>query len=238
MAIVPLHQEKHAQLKVKSGYDLSLVENRHLLPLVMHEVVAASIEYPVLLAKNPENNKFQFIAMMGLEEQENLFMENSEFVGSYMPGIVTNYPFRLGAANEERDKWIIVFNDESSLINEDEGEALFDENGEDTEYFKNRKKIIGRYYEQSQQTDEMISMFDDLGLLKEQSISVNADKQITLTGIHTIDEEALYNLPDEKVLDLHKRGILGVIYAQLRSLGHIRRLSLRKIKRAQAESAA
>ena len=49
-------------------------------------------------------------------------------------------------------------------------------------------------------------------------------QQRNVTGMYSINEKRLMELPEEKVLELHKQGFLGALYAVMMSLGQLNRL--------------
>jgi hypothetical protein len=61
-----------------------------------------------------------------------------------------------------------------------------------------------------------------------QELELNLDlasgEKKKLTGLFTINEDKIKSLPDDKVVDFHKRGLFVPIYAMLGSLGQINRL--------------
>ena len=143
----------------------------------------------------------------------------------YVPAILTLAPFRLVPNQHNNDQLMLAINEESALVSEDEGELIFDEKGEPTEYLNLRKKGVETYFEHTQITQSLLKLLADLDLLVERSLSIDIDdEKINLSGLYFVDEQKLGALPDDKFLDLKKRGFLPVIYAHLISLNQMRRL--------------
>jgi hypothetical protein len=61
---------------------------------------------------------------------------------------------------------------------------------------------------------------------------------VSVDGFLTVDEKKLAELPDAKVLEFHKNGVLGLIHAHQISLRHMRRLVDWHLVRKQAAIAA
>jgi hypothetical protein len=57
---------------------------------------------------------------------------------------------------------------------------------------------------------------------------------VSVDGFLTVDEKKLAELPDAKVLEFHKNGVLGLIHAHQISLRHMRRLVDWHVARKQA----
>ena len=49
-------------------------------------------------------------------------------------------------------------------------------------------------------------------------------KTLTVEGFMTIDEKKFAELPDDKITEFHKNGVLGLIHAHQISLRHMRKL--------------
>ena len=66
----------------------------------------------------------------------------------------------------------------------------------------------------------------ELDLLTEIEIRMvtDAGERRAITGMLSIDENKLFNLPDEEILTLHKKGFSGAIYALMMSLSQLNRL--------------
>ncbi len=233
MRIMPLHPDQHSKLKVRSGAEFHLVEKEHIIPLVVHEFVPASTDMPIVFVKNTDTGEFQAVAMLGVKPGENLYVEDGKWLGMYVPAILSQAPFRLVPNQHNRDQLMLAINEESSLVSKEEGELLFNDKGELTDYLNRRKKGIETYFEHTQITQAFLKLMAELELFVERTLNIDMnDQKINLSGLYFIDEEKLGALPDEKFLDLKKRGFLPVIYAHLISLNQMRRLGQHKTNRA------
>ncbi|MGI9154960.1 MAG: SapC family protein, partial [Rubrivivax sp.] len=63
-------------------------------------------------------------------------------------------------------------------------------------------------------------------------------KTLTVDGFLAVDEKKFAALSDDKVLELHKNGALGLIHAHQISLRHMRRLVQWRQERAAAAPSA
>ncbi|WP_417451047.1 SapC family protein [Kordiimonas sp.] len=230
--IVPLHPDQHSKLKVKDGAEFHLVEGEHIIPLVVHEFVAAATDMPVVFVKNTDTGQFQAVAMLGIKPGENLYTKDGKWLGMYVPAILTQSPFRLMPNSHNQEQLILAVNEESTLADDDEGELLFGEDGQPTEYLKKRQKGVETYFEHSQVTQGFMALLAEMELLVERTLNIDVgEEKINLSGIYFVDEEKLGALPDEKFMDLKRRGFLPVIYAHLISLNQMRRLGQLKTER-------
>lgn len=229
--VQPLHNQTHANIKIKNGINIDFMKTQHLAPVVVHEFARVANEFPISFVKNPENDSFQAVAMFGLEQGENLFIENDQWTAGFAPLAVTRYPFGL-VKHPEEDQYGIVLDEASPLVSETEGNALF-ENGEETDYLKRRKEALVSFIELSRITDEFTQYLAEKELLIAQTLTVEIQgEKRDISGIYLIDEKKLNELSDADFLELRKRGYLAPIYAFLTSTHQVGRLARLKAQKS------
>lgn len=225
--VVPLHQDQHANLKVKDVTDFSIIQNEHIIPLVVHEFVGACTDMPIIFVKDVNTGHFQVVAMLGLKPKENLLLQDGKWEPVYVPALVKHAPFRLIPTADNSDQLMLGIDEDSVLCGE--GEALYNEDKSETEYLVKRKEAVIDFFEKSQVTGGFITIIRQLDLLVERTVGVTIeDDRVNLNGLYVIDEEKLMALPEDKFMDLKKRGFLPAIYAHMISINQIGRLA--KIK--------
>jgi len=225
--LVPLKKEQHQNLKVSSQRNLSHVAKQHIVPVHAREYAQASTSFPILLVKDPESERFRSIVMLGLEAGENLYLTDEKWNGVYVPQSVSMVPFALGLDPEKEKTLTACIDMDSEFVGEDKENALFDAEGNDTEFFKNVQESLGRLYDNEVMTEKFVQELVDNDLLVELelSMSFSTGENKKLVGLFGIDEKKLQDLSDDKVLDFHKRGLFIPIHAMLGSLGQVNRLA-------------
>ncbi len=231
--IVPLVAEEHADLKVNQTAEFSHLKDQHILPLVAHEFVATSSDVPVVFVKNGESGQLQPMAMYGIKPGDNLIIgDDGTWTAHYIPGIVMTYPFRLVPGGQDQNQMALAIDEESNWVSKDQGNAIFNADGSETEYLTKRKEALTTYFEHAQITQGFVQILSDLDLFIERGLTVDVNgDQVNLNGLFFIDENKLNELPDEKFNDLRKRGFLPAIYAHMISVSQIRRLGRLKGER-------
>jgi len=231
--VVPLHQDIHRQIKLSTQLSFAEFGDRHLFPVSVHEFSRASTEYPVVFVKDSETGQFKAVILLGLIPGENLYADAKASKPNYLPQALLNYPLVLIADANNDGQFQIGLHTASVLVNETEGQALFDAQGQETTFLVKRKQALLQTFEQQQVTDAFASLLAELNLLQAQSFSVEIQGNTNqLNGIYIIDEQALKNLPTAQFDDLRQRGFLPSIYAQLNSLHQFNRLAARKAQAA------
>ncbi len=227
----PLNIEKHANTKIQNGFNVEFMATQHIVPVVAHEFGRVANEYPMAFVKNNEADTFQAVAIMGLEPQTNLFVEDGQWQGGYVPMSASRYPLGLVRHPENEDQFAIVIDEASKLVGEAEGNALF-EDGKETEYLTRRKNALMAYMEFAQVSQQFTQFLADKELLIAQTLTVEIKgEKKDINGIYLIDEKKLNELSDEDFLDLRKRGFLGPIYSFLTSTHQVARLARLKAEK-------
>jgi len=224
--IVPVKKDKHQNLKVSTKRNLAHAANQHIVPVNAHEFSQAATSYPVVFIKDPDTGGFRSVIMLGLEAGENLFYKNEIWNALYVPQSVGMVPFGLGLDPEKEKTLTTCIDLDSPFVGEDKEQALFDEKGEHTDFFKSVEDSLGRLYNHEVASEQFTKLMLENDLLQElelQMAFVNGEKK-KLVGIFTINEKKLSELTDEQVIDFHKRGLFVPIYSMLGSIGQINRL--------------
>jgi len=230
-----LNNEKHRNIKIKTNRDVSDLKEQSILPLVLGEFPHAAIEFPICFIKNNQTDDLQVVALMGIESKENLFVKDGSWDSAYMPARYTHRPFGLLQNPEDKANYGIAVDFDSELVNEEEGVALFDENGNETEFLVKQKEAMGTYLEQEHLTRSFTKELNDKGYLTQRQINVTVNEQkYNVDGVYIIDEKKIEELSDEDFLDLRKRGLLTPIYTHLLSMRQMNNLIRRKSIRSQS----
>lgn len=230
---VALNKEIHRGSKVVAPVGYGFARDTNSILLAGVEFVEAAKEYPIVFV-SAANDEVIPAAILGLRDMENVFVDSEgNWDARYIPAFARRYPFVLADGSDGR---FLICVDKGSL-SEEEGQALFDENGEETPYLVNAKNFMQQYYEQNRQTALFTAKLKKLGLLTEMNAKAVLKKDnssLMLGGFQVIDEKALRALKDKEALGLFKSGELAWIYAHLISMSNFSRLVDRVSERVAA----
>lgn len=224
--LVPVKKEQHQNLKISAQRNLSHLNNQHIVGAGANEFAQLATSFPLFFVKDDKSASYRSVAMLGLEAGENVFLQGDKWLAPYVPQNASMVPFGLGL-DPEREKTLTTCVDiESEFVGEDKEVALFDEEGNETEFLKSVQDSLGRLYDGEILTGKFIKELEDNNLLQEIELTlVHADgAQKKLVGVYGINEKAFLDLADEKVVDFQKRGLFIPIYSMLTSLGQVNRL--------------
>ena len=137
-----------------------------------------------------------------------------------------------GDAPSEKNTMISI-NLDSSRVQEDRGELLFDENGDLTPYMNEINALLGGLVNGIIQTDNFIHMLSALDLIEPIQLTVTfKDKEEKrFDGLFSINATKLAALDADNIKSLHEKGYLQACYLIMASMGNVQKLiSLKRQK--------
>jgi len=223
--VVPVKKDQHQNLKVSTKRTLEHVKNQHIAPITAREFQQAATSYPIVLIK--DNDRYRSVVMLGIDAGENLYHSNDKWQAIYVPQSISMIPFSLGIDPDKEKTLTSCIDLDSKFVGEDKENALFDADGNDTDFFKAAQESLGRMYDNEIMTEKLIKELEANDLLQELEIQVSfsSGESKRLIGLFGINEKSLQALSDDKVLDFHKRGLFVPIHAMLGSVAQINRLA-------------
>lgn len=227
---VPLDREQHRHTTLAVPWsDWSIAAGMNSVFVAIGEMPQACHDFPIVFipaGEGPEGRKeFAPVAVMGLTAGENLFVEGKAWRGRYDPMLLRCYPFAV--ARVDADRYAVCLDaDWPGVQAGGQGERLFDEAGEPTEFTKSIRKTLEQFEGDVERTRQAMARLTELDLLRDMRFdgSLPDGKTINVDGFLAIDEAKVRALPDDKVLQLHREGLLQMIHAHWFSLSHLRRL--------------
>ncbi len=223
---IALNSETHRKLKIKpsdDGLNFSAKTNSVLLAGV--EFPEACKHFPIVFGKGAGEQVLP-MALLGFRDLENLFVDsNGRWKGEYVPAFIRRYPFVLAKGDSSQNMTVCI--DESYPgFGADEGQPLFNENGESTEYLKGVVAFLQDYQMQLERTDTFLQTLREFDLLTDVAANVTlaGGERYSMAGLSMVDERKLQALPDERVIRLFRSGELAWIYSHLLSMGNFNRL--------------
>ncbi len=228
---VSLTSQAHGGLRIKPIGSAQHIANNHFAKIYTTEFSKAGTDYPIIFVKDPESGDFFAATMWGLSAGENLFVDGEKWVGGYFPASVRCYPFAVQQDPNEKERLFIGIYETASVVNKDEGNLIFNEDGTESDWMKDVKEFLVRVFQQEEMTKQFAKKLDELGLLVPQTLTINksdGSPAQDVSGFFIVDREKLNNLSDEDYLALRQNGALEVIYQHLMSLDSLDKLLRKK----------
>ena len=228
---VPLAKDQHANLRVRQSGDYTRFKQQNLIPIVVRDFFTLSAEFPLVFVTNQSTEDYMPVAIMGLQEGQNLYCQEEPFPAQVIPVGFGNAPFAITATDENREQFVVLVDEESPLLSDNEGERVFTDDGKNTEYMEARIEGLVQAAQQNHQTQEITKYLTEKGLLTTQQVRLQHrpdGRLYNIDGIYVVDEQKFNELSDEDFLDMRSRGLVALIYAHLTSLQQLRRISERQ----------
>lgn len=231
--MIPLNNKQHANLKIQKSNNVSRFKNQHLIPITVQDFIPLSTEFPIVFVKNEDTGQFISVAVMGIRSGINLYCQEVEWTCAVAPIGFNNAPLSLVKTSENSDEVTVCFDEKSALISTESGEALFDEQGRQTEFLNRKTQALLSVAEFIEQTQAIIHILTQKKLLTSRQLNVKLAREeepMLLSGIYLIDEKVLNALSAQEFEELRSQGLLPLIYAHLASLHQITRLAIKQNK--------
>lgn len=239
-----LSSESHRDLRVVTKRGAEYGEAIHMVPVAADELRHLVLEYPVVLIKDRDSERYAMCAMLGFEEGENLFLDGEEWDALYIPAQIRRQPFSLVYTAEKDGKpdptsVVISVDMESKRIQEDGGEALFNEDGSQTDLLKSVHDVLAGIGPAATATNRFIDTLMKHDLIEPARLDVQfaGGQKRSFEGLYSVQDEKLNKLDGDVLADLYKHGYLQAAWLLLASIGNMRKLLMRKADRNEADAA-
>lgn len=224
MNLVPVSRERHFGKRLRALPSYGYAAGMAATEVVIGEISQIAASYPIFFIKTEQGHKV--IAMLGLSQGENLFVDSSGFwTDPYIPATLRAYPFTMARTSDAGDITVLV-DEDAGLLSDHEGEPLFGtEDGDPNGPLARAIQLLTHIALEGSRTSALANQLDELGLLKPASLNVQRrGVSQDLGGVLAIDPPTLDALPDESFLALRRTGALMLAHAQLLSLAQLLRL--------------
>ena len=223
--IQPLSDKHRAWAVNVSSYDFAAHLNSS--PLLATEIPFAAGEYPVIFSATATEGEYLPLAVMGLKEGQNLFIDaNGKFSARYIPAFIRRYPFVLAGAKEAETLTLCIDENSKACIPDgSQGKRLFDDNGEQSAHLKEVVEFLKDYQYRAEMTKAFCKKLHELDLLEPMQATItfkdNQAANMNLTGFYVVKREKLKKISDAEVLDLFKKDGMELIYSHMQSLSNL-----------------
>jgi hypothetical protein len=223
----------HGGHKIAPLVDYSVAAGLHAVFITATEFPQAGLDFPLLFVATGERDAggraaMSTIALIGLNEGENLQLEGGRWTARYIPACVRRYPFATASTPGLVGPKVLV-DAAWSGFSEAAGEPLFDAGGRPAPALTRAMDFLERFELEAERTRSFCERVVALDVLKEMKAeaALPDGRKISVDGFHAIDEDRLHALPDATVVELYRTGLLMLMQVHLLSLANIRHLVTR-----------
>jgi len=235
-----LHKDDDKDLKIKPVTESPFGYAAHVNSIIISgpEFAESSKTYPIFFTKavadrsadgSSSEEILQPLAIMGLENNTNLYVNDEGYWKPYcyIPAFFRRYPFIF--QKDENNSLNLCIDEAYEGLNYEEGQALFDEDGNNSEYLNNLLAFLNDYEKSIHATEQFTKQLDDWELLDPVEFNITppdtSEMPIKVGGLFQVNVKRFQQLEESKVVELHRQGLLSWINYHLNSLTNIQYLS-------------
>lgn len=208
---VALDSTVHRSLKVKMPQDYFYMENVEIVPLTYSEILSATMYYPVMFGIQ-EGVVFPF-AVIGINNKNVFLGKNGQWKIETVPNICKHYPFGVF---KEGDDYTIIFDE---TFASSDGERIFDDEGNDTEFFSKIKAGLTELARDLHDAEEFSKELFEGGYLRTLNLDIDTKLgKMQFRNILIANIEHLSRVQPEKLYSLNAKGYILILHAHYLSL--------------------
>lgn len=227
---VLLDNTDHHDLRVSPRYGPEYGDGVNQVPVFPTEFESVQRDYPIFLHRGGDG-RYQPVALLGLDRDENLFLDQGRWQARYVPAVRQRGPFSIAVREtlvdgEPRAEPQLMIDLDDPRVGREEGIALFLTHGGNAPYLEHVSGLLRAIYLGSQLVAPMVAAFQDHGLIREAEVEIRLDEatDYRLPDHHTIDQARLEALDGAQLEHLSRLGFLRLAYLLAASLGNVSRL--------------
>lgn len=227
--IVLLNNVDHADLLVAPGYGAIFGDAVNQTRVFAPEFEALQREYPILFRRDASGAYFS-VVLLGLDRDENLFLDQDKWRANYVPAAHRRGPFSIGVQADqplgaERDPMINVDLDHPRVA-AGAGERVFRRHGGSAPLLEEASRALAVVFDGLEREASMFSAFEDTGLIEPVAIDVTVGEGLRydIEDVHALSRDKLANLDGTSLERLHRAGWLAAAFHAVSSLANIDRI--------------
>jgi len=232
--LTPLDRVVHKKLRLRTDIPVTdRIANQNSLFLAAAEFVEACKEFPIVFVRVGEapaaggRPAVAPLAVFGVKPGENLFIKDGKLDTDYVPAYLRRYPFAMARLDQSSDQMALCFDAEWQGFNETEGNELFTEAGEPTEFLLSAKTFLENFENEVERTRHACDKLMELELLQEMRFDATmpSGEKLAVDGFMAVDEKKLSELSDAQVVELVRNGLMSLIEMHRISMSNMNRLA-------------
>jgi hypothetical protein len=227
---VLLNNIDHQNLRVITRRSAEFGDNVNQALVFPTEFEELQREYPIFFRKD-EHGNFQSVALLGLDRDENLFLDETGWRARYIPAVQERGPFLIGFQDqtvdgEPRREPMIHVDLDHPRISWTEGEPVFLPHGGNSPYLNRIAHTLRLIHQGAELARSMFAALGAAELIEpiEVEIALDDRTQYKLPGFYTIGEDRLARLDGASLERLHRAGFLRLAFCVVSSLANVSRL--------------
>lgn len=227
---VQLNNIDHHDLRVVVGHGPEFGDNINQVLIFPSEFEEVQREYAIFFTPGADG-AMQAVALLGLDRDENLYLDERGWNARYVPAVQQRGPFSIGLNRDDADAAPMVHIDlDHPRVRRDEGYPLFLPHGGNAPYLEHVSGVLRTIYAGLELTAPMFAAFEAAGLIEPVSVEIQLSEteSYSLPDYSTISAERLRALDGAALAALNAQGFLYLAFLVLASHGNVPGLIARK----------
>ncbi len=238
---VLLNNIDHKDLTVAAGQSAAFGDNVNQVTVFPTEYEDLQRDYPILFRRDPDG-RYYSVALLGLDRDENLFLDAGGWTGRYVPALLQRGPFSIGVPERGPDgepigEPMIHIDIDHPRLGQDDGQPIFLPHGGNSPYLDHVAGVLRAIFVGSEVSQHVFAAFAEHDLIEPIAIEIKLDdgRQYNVPDCYTISQERLMQLDGAALEALHRADFLRAAIWVASSLRNVGRLAdLKNARRADA----
>jgi hypothetical protein len=223
---VLLNNVDHRDLRLAPRHGAGFGDSVNQMLVFPTEFEELQREYPIFFLKGADGG-FQAVALLGLDRDENLFLEGEAWQARYVPAVQARGPFSIALQEREAGPEPMIHVDlDDPRIGTDDGIPLFLPQGGQSPLLDHVGAVLRSIYVGLEISGPMFAAFAELELIEPVTVEIllsDVDRY-DLPDYHAVSEERLAALGGADLERLNRAGFLRAAFLAAASLANVRRL--------------
>jgi hypothetical protein len=240
---VLLDNVNHKDLKVLPGFGRDLGFGVGVARVFPVEFTQLQMEYPIVFMRNRESGSFEPVVVLGLEQDENLYLVGDHWDARYIPLSIQRQPFLIGFQESVEDGIprrdpVVHIDLDHPKVSREQGEPVFLEHGGESPLLERMSSVLMTIHQGNEANQTFSKLLEGLDLVESSTMEFVLDngEKFTLSGLYIINEDRLRGLNGAALEALHEKGFLQDVFMMLASMPNFRKLVDRKNQMLQVSA--
>lgn len=224
-----LNNIDHHDLQVVLGHGPAFGDAINQVRVFPTEFEELARDY-VILFRQGADGALEPVVQLGLDRDENLFLDGDRWAASSIPALRQREPFSIRVDAPDGEPMIEVDLDSPRIAAAGQGEPVFLPHGGNAPYLDHVAAILRRIHVGHHAVAPMMAALAKEGLIEPVTLELMVEEGLRydLNDVFTIGAERLAALDGAALARLHREGFLRPTFAAAASLGNMARLIDRK----------
>ena len=221
----PVNAQSHSEMRIDELQLPMLFERFHLVNVELKEAVQAASEYPLFFSIVANSQRWAISALCGFGLNENVFVQDNEWLAHYTPLSLQTLPFSLQRGEGDSESALLL-DTTSAVVSTQSGTALFLSSKRPSAFLDSKRKLLEKRTVAMAQTGALLEEIASMGLIRAVDIVIEfADgTQQRVGGLAAVNEQQFQALNAEQLALLNTKQCLSVLANILGSVFQMNRL--------------